>query len=155
MNKRIIKVVRIFALIIGVLPLAVVSQANSLSRQQENQPEKQQQQASDKWVEMDAFHAVMSQTFHPAEEGKLEPIRKRAGEMAAKAKQWLDSKPPKIYDVPEIKEMLVKLAAESRALAENIAKGAGDDQVKKELTALHDRFHDIIGACHAEKKKQQ
>jgi hypothetical protein len=151
MNKWIIKVVCILALIIGVPPLAFVSQANSLSQQHE----KHQQQASDKWAEMDAFHTVMSQTFHPAEEGKLEPIRKRAGEMATKAKQWLDSKPPKIYDVPEIKEMLVKLAAESRALAENIAKGAGDDQVKKELTALHDRFHDIIGACHAEKKKQQ
>ncbi len=155
MNIRIIKVVHIFLLAIGLLSLSSVSQANSLSLQAEKQHDKHQAQASDKWAEMDAFHTVMSQTFHPAEEGKLEPIRKRAGEMATTAKQWLDSKPPKIYDLPEIKELLVKLAAESKALAENIAKGASDDQVKKELTALHDRFHDIIGACHAEQKKHK
>jgi hypothetical protein len=49
-------------------------------------------QANDKWAELEAYHDVMSQTFHPAEEGKLEPIRKRAGELAEKARQWLDSK---------------------------------------------------------------
>jgi hypothetical protein len=155
MNKRSIEVVFIFVLVIGILLSGSDTKAVSPSQQGEHQHDKHQAQASDKWAEMDAFHTVMSQTFHPAEEGKLEPIRKRAGEMATKAKQWLDSKPPKIYDVPEIKEMLTKLAAESKALADNIAKGAGDDQVKKGLTALHDRFHEIIGACHAEKKKHQ
>jgi hypothetical protein len=155
MYKPNIKVALVFALAIGILASTDVTAAASLSQQKENQHDKHQAQPGDKWAEMDAFHSVMSQTFHPAEEGKLEPIRKRAGEMATKAKQWSDSKPPKIYDVPEIKEMLVKLAAESKALADNIARGAGDDQVKKELTALHDRFHEIVGACHAEKKKHQ
>lgn len=112
-------------------------------------------QANDKWAELDAYHDVMSQTFHPAEEGKLAPIRKRAGELADKAKQWLDSKPPKVYDTADIKALLVKLNTESRALADGIAKGANDDQIKKDLTALHDRFHEIIGACRDEKKKHQ
>lgn len=111
-------------------------------------------QANDKWAELDAYHDVMSQTFHPAEEGKLAPIRKRAGELADKAKQWLDSKPPKVYDTADIKALLVKLNAESKTLADSIAKGANDEQVKKDLTALHDRFHEIIGACRDERKKQ-
>lgn len=112
-------------------------------------------QANDKWAELDAYHNVMSQTFHPAEEGKLEPIRKRAGELAEKAKQWLDSKPPKIYESADIKALLVKLNTESKTLADSIAKGAKDEQIKKDLTALHDRFHEIIGACRDEKKKHQ
>jgi hypothetical protein len=155
MSKENIKVAVIYALGIVVIALAGKTMAYSRFQQAEHQHDKHQTQAKDKWAEMDAFHTVMSQTFHPAEEGKLEPIRKRAGEMATKAKQWADSKPPKIYDVPEIKEMFVKLAAEAKALADHIAKGAGDEQVKKELTELHDRFHEIIGACHAEKKKHQ
>ena len=31
-----------------------------------------QAQQKEKWKELDAFHEVMSKTFHPAEEGKLE-----------------------------------------------------------------------------------
>lgn len=112
-------------------------------------------QANDKWTELEAYHDVMSQTFHPAEEGKLEPIRKRAGELAEKAKQWLDSKPPKVYESADIKALLVKLNAESKALADSVAKNVGDEQLKKSLTALHDRFHEIIGACRDEKKKHQ
>lgn len=112
-------------------------------------------QANDKWAELDAYHNVMSQTFHPAEEGKLEPIRKHAGELAEKAKQWLESKPPKVYDSADIKALLVKLNAESKTLADAIAKGAKDEQIKKDLTALHDRFHEIIGACRDKKKKHQ
>jgi len=37
---------------------------------------------------MDDFHEVMAKTFHPAEEGKLEPIRNRSQEMQDKAAAW-------------------------------------------------------------------
>ena len=37
-----------------------------------------QAQQKAKWKELEAFHEVMSKTFHPAEEGKLEPIRTRS-----------------------------------------------------------------------------
>ena len=33
----------------------------------------------------EAFHEVMSKTFHPAEEGKLDPIKTRSYEMVQKA----------------------------------------------------------------------
>lgn len=112
-------------------------------------------QASDQWAELESYHEIMSQTFHPAEEGKFQPIRKLAGELAARAQKWADSKPPMIYDTADIKSILVKLNTESKALADNIAKGASDEQIKKDLTALHDRFHEIMGACREEKKKHQ
>ena len=44
-----------------------------------------------KWTEKDAFHEVMSKTFHPAEEGKFEPIKARSGEMLEKAIAWKKS----------------------------------------------------------------
>jgi DUF2911 family protein len=107
---------------------------------------------NDKWTELSVFHDVMSQTFHPMEEGDLKPIRSRAGEMAQKASQWADSKPPRIYDQPEIKKNLVELADESKALAALVAAKASDTQIKESLTALHDRFHAIAGLCRDAKK---
>ncbi|MEK6285569.1 MAG: DUF2911 domain-containing protein [Acidobacteriota bacterium] len=110
---------------------------------------------SGKWNELSAFHDVMSATFHPMEEGDFKPIRSRASEMAAKAKQWADSTPPKVYDKPEIKTSVAKLAQESKALAALIAKNATDTQIKELLSALHDRFHEIAGLCSDAKKQSQ
>lgn len=110
---------------------------------------------ADQWAELENYHEIMSQTFHPAEEGKFAPIRKLAGELATRAQKWLESTPPKIYDAPEIRAILVKLNRESKALADSIANGTSDEQIKKDLTALHDRFHEIMGACREEKKKHQ
>jgi DUF2911 family protein len=107
----------------------------------------------DKWNELSAFHDVMSATFHPMQEGDFKPIRDRAAEMAAKGKQWADSKPPKLYDKPEIKTNVAKLAQESKALATLVAKKASDAQIKESLSTLHDRFHEIIGLCRDAKKQ--
>lgn len=109
----------------------------------------------DKWAELESYHDIMSQTFHPAEEGNLKPIRSQAGELAARAQKWLDSKAPLLYDVPSIKAILVKLNAESKSLAELVSKNGSDEEVKKSITALHDRFHEIIGACRVEKEKKK
>ena len=109
---------------------------------------------SDRWNELSAFHDVMSATFHPMEEGDFKPIRTRAGEMAAKAKQWADSTPPKIYARPEIKKNVARLAQESKALAGLVAGNAGDAQIKESLSALHDRYHEIAGLCRDAKQQQ-
>ena len=108
---------------------------------------------NDQWNELSAFHEIMSATFHPMEEGDLKPIRSRAGEMAAKAKQWADSTPPKIYARPEIKKNVAKLAQESKALAELVTRNTGDAQIKQSLSSLHDRYHEIAGQCRDAKKQ--
>jgi hypothetical protein len=99
------------------------------------------------WKERDDFHEVMGGTFHPSEEGDLKPIRARARELAEKAAVWSKSKPPKQFDSPTIKATLAKLAAESQALADRVAANAGDEEIKKSLAALHDRFHEVVGQC--------
>jgi hypothetical protein len=110
---------------------------------------------SGKWNELSAFHEVMSATFHPMEEGDLKPIRSRAKELAEKAIQWANSTPPKIYEQPKIKANLAKLSREATGLAARVGENASDAKVKELLTALHDRFHEIIGMCSEAKKQHQ
>lgn len=99
------------------------------------------------WAELKEFHSVMSQTFHPAEEGKLEPIKTRSGEMLEKAITWRKSAAPADFDKPEIKKELKSLVKGSKELNKMVKKSASDADLTKKLTDLHDVFHNIIGLC--------
>jgi len=81
----------------------------------------------------------MSTTFHPAEEGKLEPIKTRSAELAAAASAWLKSTPPAEFNKPAILAKLKLLDAESAALDALIkGKKATDAEITAALTKLHD-----------------
>jgi hypothetical protein len=121
-----------------VLACAVFATLPALAQTKAKSPE---------WKEMETFHEVMAKTFHPMEEGNLKPIMARAGEMATKAKLWADSKAPKEFDKANVKELLGKLVTESKALSDLIAAKGSEADVKKSLNALHERFHEISGAC--------
>jgi hypothetical protein len=99
------------------------------------------------WAELKTFHGVMSETFHPAEEGKLDPIKTRSGEMVEKAVTWQKSTPPSEFNKPEIKDNLKKLVKGSKQLDKMVKKEATDADLTKKLTDLHDVFHDIVGLC--------
>lgn len=101
----------------------------------------------DDWPEIKEFHKVMSQTFHPAEEGNLEPIKTRSKELWEKA-EALNKKPiPAEFNKKEIKAAVKKLATDSKKLHEMIQKKVPDDKIKKSLSDLHDVFHTIVGLC--------
>jgi hypothetical protein len=129
----------------AVVALAFVSFTANVSAQSK--------QKSPEWKEMETFHEVMAKTFHPMEEGNLKPIMARATEMATKAKQWADAKPPKEFDKANVKELLGKLVTESKALSDLVAAKGSETDVKKALSALHDRFHEISGACSTDEHK--
>jgi len=99
------------------------------------------------WAQLNDFHGVMSQTFHPAEEGKLDPIKSRSNEMVEKAIAWQKSTPPAEFDKPEIKKSLTKLVKGSKELNKMVQKSASDADLTKKLTDLHDVFHEIVGLC--------
>ena len=99
------------------------------------------------WAQLKDFHGVMSQTFHPAEEGKLDPIKSRSGEMVEKAVAWQKSTPPAEFDKPEIKKELKNLVKGSKDLDKMVKKNASDADLTKKLTELHDVFHNIVGLC--------
>ncbi len=106
-----------------------------------------QAQKKAKWAEMEAFHEVMSKTFHPAEEGKLEPIRKRSQEMVDKAVSWQNSTAPEGYNQAAVKKSLKKLVKGAKEINKMVQKNAADDEIKKELSELHDVFHEIMEKC--------
>lgn len=104
-------------------------------------------QEKDKWAEKDAFHEVMSKTFHPAEEGKLEPIKARSGEMLQKAVAWKQSKAPAGFDKKKIKADLAELVKGVKKLDKLIKSNGTDAEIKTQLTALHTIFHTITEKC--------
>jgi len=100
----------------------------------------------EKWPEIKSFHEVMSQTYHPSEEGDLNPIKTRIGEMTTKAAA-LQTSTPVEFNTPEILASEKKLYTDSQALQKLIAEKASDATITSALEGLHDEFHKIIGLC--------
>jgi len=97
-----------------------------------------------KWKEMEEFHEVMSKTFHPAEEGKLEPIKAGSGEMVNKAVAWKNSTAPAGYDQAAVQKNLGKLVKGAKKVDNLVRKSASDADIKEQLTELHNIFHEIV-----------
>lgn len=108
------------------------------------------QSTFDKWPALKNFHGVMSETFHPMEDGNLEPIKTRSGEMAMKAKELAKSAIPAEFNTPAIQSAVKRLQKGSKSLSKLTKKGS-DEEIKTSLTALHDVFHEIVGLCRGEK----
>ena len=105
-----------------------------------------------KWAEKDAFHEIMSKTFHPAEEGKFEPIKARSGEMLEKAIAWKKSTAHEGYNQQAIKKDLGTLVKGVKKLNKLIKNNGTDNEIKAQLTELHDVFHGITEKCDGEEK---
>jgi hypothetical protein len=110
------------------------------------------QSVTEKWPAIKTFHEVMSQTFHPAEEGNLAPIKARSEEMALKAEMILKSDIPEEFKTATILAAAEKLQLKSKKLHLLITSKADDAAIVKLLTNLHDTFHEIVGLCSSEKK---
>lgn len=123
-------------LLVGFGIAALANQATAQSKLQD-------------WAELKEFHKVMSQTFHPSEEGNLEPIKTRIGEMVQKAKTLQASTFPADFNNDKVKKAVDKLVTDSQKLEAAIKKGASDKKITKSLSGLHDVFHQIVGLCSA------
>lgn len=104
------------------------------------------------WKEMDAFHEVMAKTFHPAEEGKFEPIRTRSQEMLDKATAWQNSTAPAGYNQKAVKKSLKELVKGAKQINDLIKTNTSDDILKTKLSKLHDVFHEIMEKCENENR---
>jgi hypothetical protein len=107
-------------------------------------------QTKAKWKEMEDFHGVMGGTFHPAEEGKLEPIRTRSKEMVDKAVAWEKSTAPEGYDKKAVSATLKKLVTGTKELDKMVKAKATDQALVTKLSSLHDVFHEIMEKCQKE-----
>lgn len=102
------------------------------------------------WPEAKRFHHFMSTSFHPAEEGDYKPLRAKADSMYLAAVAWQASAIPADYKEKETKETLVKLVAETKAIAEAVKNNAADADLLKMISGAHDTFHHIVGECRKE-----
>lgn len=110
----------------------------------------QAQSKSGSWPALSEFHGVMSQTFHPSEEGNLEPIRSRAAEMEQKALALTGKGIPASYNNDKVKDAVRRLQEGAKELHALVDQKASDDVLKSKLAALHDIFHEIAGLCKKE-----
>lgn len=101
----------------------------------------------EQWPALKEFHTVMSQTFHPMEEGNFEPIFQRAEEMSEKAAALAKSKIPKEHKKKEVIAAVKKLKKDSAALVKLVKAQSDSETIAKALTDLHDTFHIIVGLC--------
>lgn len=100
------------------------------------------------WREKNRFHRSIGETFHPMEEGNLNPIRTRSAELVTNAIAWEKSEIPADYkDVKNIKKNLKLIVEQSKVLDAEVKANASDDVIKKDLAKLHDTFHTIVGLC--------
>ncbi len=99
------------------------------------------------WPALDEYHKVMSKTFHPAEEGNLEPTKRNAGELAAKATLLNQSTIPTAFQKDGMSKSVLLLEKESNALAKMVKQKKSNTDLKTAIFSLHDRFHEIVGLC--------
>ena len=99
------------------------------------------------WKEMEDFHTIMGATFHPAEEGKLNPLKTRSSELVEKAISWKNSTAPEGYNQAAVKKTLKKLVKDSKEIKKMVQKNASDADLKEEITELHGIFHEITEKC--------
>lgn len=102
------------------------------------------------WPEMKAFHALMSVSFHSAEEGKFEPLKLRGDSLHQAAEKWYQSAVPAGFKADLTKATLKDLVEKTRVLAKSIAGGITNDKLMAMITEAHDVFHKIVGECREE-----
>jgi hypothetical protein len=137
MNKKLVN-----ALL--VLALAVFAFACGSKKEDDHNHDHEAAAGDEKeWKQMDEFHMVMAETFHPFKDSaNLEPVKSRASELASSAESWSKSELPEKVDNDDTKEKLERLRTETSTLVSTIS--SGDDKViGDQLTKVHDLFHEI------------
>jgi hypothetical protein len=120
--------------------LFLLLMAGCASKKQDGRAE---QNDENEWKEMDRFHMIMAETFHPyMDSANLEPAKLQASALLRAADEWAAAPLPERVNNQQIKTRLQKLQAEAATLAESV--GVEDDQlIAAQLTRLHDTFHEL------------
>ena len=110
------------------------------------------EQSSDlgEWKEMDSFHMIMAETFHPYKDsGNLEPLKTHIEVLTIEASKWKNADLPEKVNTDEIKSRLQQLETDALALAELVKTGT-DQAVGASLDSLHNHFHQIQEAWYSD-----
>ncbi len=114
-----------------ILPILILLSVASIAQSKAN------------WQEMKDFHAVMSKTYHPAEEKNFQPLKDNADSLVLKAKTWQATTAPEGYNAAVTAPLLDKLVKQTVSVQKAVKKKKSDETLMKEITTAHDIFHEI------------
>ncbi len=100
-----------------------------------------------KWMEMENFHAVMSVSFHPAEENNLQPLKEKSADLLSKAKAWQKSVAPEEFNADATKPILKHLVKQCKLIKAAVNDNTADTALKVMIIKAHDIFHEIKEKC--------
>ena len=100
--------------------------------------------SSNEWKELDSFHMIMAEAFHPYKDSaNLAPAKTLAKEMSDEAGKWATATLPEKVDNDEMKTKLQKLSNDSQSFLKLSTDAAPDSVLAKSITDLHHLFHEI------------
>ena len=106
--------------------------------------------AASGWKELDKYHKLMMDTWHPAKgSNDLKPLKAKAKDLSAGAHELAKSTPPSACNRTELVEAARVLAPASDALAQQVLAGASDAALKSALHDLHAKFETLEKGCKA------
>lgn len=127
-----------FTFIVGFLMFVSCS-----VKQTDNHEKSEVSEAQDEWQEMDTFHMIMAESFHPyADSANIAPAKANAKEMARLAEEWLKASLPGKVNNEDVKGKLHQLSEEATHFA-SLAESTDDEKIGASLNKLHDLFHEI------------
>lgn len=99
------------------------------------------------WKEMSDFHAVMSKTFHPTEDGNFQPVKENAASLVAKAIAWQKATVPQGYNKDITAPVLANLVEACKTLEKAVKDKQPNDVLRRYINNAHDVFHEIKEKC--------
>ena len=110
---------------------------------------KKTESSGDAWPEMDSFHMIMAESYHPLKDSaNLVPAKANAESLASAAEKWENASLPDKVNNDEVKALLAKLKTDSKFFAGQVKSNAPDSVLSAALVNLHDEFHKIMEAWH-------
>lgn len=110
---------------------------------------------NDAWPEMDEFHMIMAESFHPYKDSaNIEPAKANAAELARVAEKWANAALPEKVNNDEIKASLAKLKDDAAAFSQVVQSG-DTTKIGESLTSLHDAFHKLQEAWYGSEKDHE
>lgn len=98
---------------------------------------------NDEWPEMDEFHMLMAESFHPFKDSaNIDPAIANAGDLAKAADKWANAPLPERVNNDEVKGYLGELKSSTASFAQLVAT-TDTTKIGESLTQLHDQFHKL------------
>jgi hypothetical protein len=108
--------------------------------------EKKKSSSSDEWKELDSYHDVLAEVYHPlSDSGNVEPARRLLGSLAEKGDSLAMASLPEKVNTEEMKSLISIITSDTRKLANEIRNGVSDSIISQKLNPIHDQFHKIHG----------